>query len=208
MAESEVAAGVKHQFAGPNGGEFNGHALNLGAADAAFVDYKASPSEDDWFDAFDPSTWEHPFQPTPPPPAYRRPQVATALIASAVALAAIVVSAVLLVFRVGDPPEAPTRPHSDSSTEPQTTTPTPMPTPIATTTPPEAPPPAPAEPPPAQAPVINEPRVRTSETPRIRESGPPTPITRMPISVSPAPWGQQPNQRSDSSKNRRDRGLF
>lgn len=139
------------------------------------------------FDAFDTNTWY--FEPAPTP-WYRTKQAMTALIAAAAAAVALVVSGVLLVFRVPAPvsdetttsvtPTAPIAPTTAPSTQ------------LATSAPP-APPELPPPPPPvtSAAPVEAAPvetyrprsPTRTTKAPEIGVTR--TPATRSPISVAP-----------------------
>ncbi|MCT7661476.1 hypothetical protein [Mycobacterium deserti] len=146
---------------------------------------------DEWdgFDAFDSNTWY--FEPAPTP-WYRTTRAMWALLSTAAAAIAIVVSGVLLVFQPGQAVE-------DSTGEPPVTptaTSTAERTRLATSS---APPPAPPPPPTAsQAPVQQAPpqtrqrspsRSTTTKEPEIGVTR--TPATRSPISVAP----QRPNQR-------------
>jgi len=126
------------------------------------------------FDAFDTDTWR--FEPAPQP-WYRSKSALTALIATAAAAMALVVSAVLLVFRgpasaVEDSTSVtPTAPTTVASTEPRTSAPPPPPRPPPTSASPIAPGPVetyrPRNPP------------RTTKEPEIGVTR--TPITRSPI---------------------------
>jgi hypothetical protein len=150
--------------------------------------------EHDGFDAFDENTWDEHFTSVSTAPWYRSPQSRTLLVASAIALSAIVISVSLLVFRQ---PSA-----SDESTPLQSTTA--VTTPLATATrerppPPSPPPPPPPTEPPAppvvaepsaatQAPAVVRPSVRPRQTkPEIGVTR--SPVTRQPISVAPQPRG-------------------
>jgi hypothetical protein len=146
------------------------------------------PRESDGFDAFDENTWDVDFTPVSAAPWYRSPQSRTLLVASAVALSAIVISLSLLVFRQPS--------GSDQSTSVQSTTA--VTTPLATTTsekpPPPPPPPPPAPPPPApsavdEAPAVIRPSVRPRPTKEPEIGVTRTPVTRQPISVAPQPRG-------------------
>jgi hypothetical protein len=146
------------------------------------------PGVDGHFDAFNNNTWS--FKP-PPTPWYRTKQALTAIIGATAAMAAIVVSAVLLMFR-----------GSDSTVDGVTTSATPTaptsagPVPRATSAAPE--PSLPVEPPPPPAtasPVIPPPRYNPTYEPRPTK-GPEigvtrTPVTRSPISVAPQPRGNR-----------------
>jgi hypothetical protein len=131
------------------------------------------------FDAFNDHTWR--FEPAPPP-WYRTKRALTAIIAASAAVAAIVVSGVLLVFRG---PAANTVDEVTSSVTP--TAPTSAPVPVATSAEPEPPLP----PPETASPVNTAPRYiptyqpRPTKAPEIDVTR--TPVTRLPISVSPQP---------------------
>ncbi len=144
----------------------------------------------DGFDAFDENTWDEDFTPVAAVPWYRSPQSRVLLVASVVAVSAIVISVSLLVFR------QPTT--SDESTPVDTTTA--VTTPLATATseppPPPRPPPAPPPPPPPpapsavnQAPSVVRPSVRPRQTKEPEIGVTRTPATRQPISVAPQPRG-------------------
>ena len=77
------------------------------------------PKAHDGFDAFDENTWDDDFTPVSVTTWHRSSQARTLMIASAVALSAIVVSVVLLVFRGTPATEEPT----PSKSTPPTTTP-------------------------------------------------------------------------------------
>ncbi len=141
------------------------------------------------FDAFDESTWH--FDPSPPP-WYRTKQSAIALVATAVAAIALVVSGVLLVFRG----------PSTSVDETTSVTPT-APTTVAqseSASSPESPPPPPPPPPPpaetSAAPAA--PPAETYQPRPPRSTKPPeigvtrTPVTRLPLSVAPQRPGPRP----------------
>jgi hypothetical protein len=147
--------------------------------------------EHDGFDPFDENTWDEDFTPVSTAPWYRSPQSRTLLIASAIALSAIVISVSLLVFRH---PSA-----SDESTPLQGTTA--VTTPLATATRERPPPPSPPSPPPpsppappeqsaaTQAPAVVRPPVRPRQTKQPEIGVTRTPVTRQPISVAPQPRG-------------------
>jgi hypothetical protein len=137
------------------------------------------------FDAFNNNTWSF----TPPPtPWYRTKQALTAIIAASAAMAAIVVSGVLLAFR-----------GPDSTVEQVTSSVTPTaptsaaPIPLATNSEPE--PPLPPPPPPETASPVNPAPNNRNSTYQPRPSKAPeigvtrTPVTRAPISVAPQPRG-------------------
>jgi hypothetical protein len=132
------------------------------------------------FDAFNDHTWR--FEPAPPP-WYRTKRALTAIIAASAAVAAIVVSGVLLVFRgpadTVDEVTSSVTPTAPTSAEP---------VPQATS---EEPPPPPPPPPETASPVSTAPRYnptyqpRPSKAPEIGVTR--TPVTRLPISVAPQP---------------------
>jgi hypothetical protein len=144
------------------------------------------PEFDGHFDAFNNTTWS--FAP-PPTPWYRTKPALTAIIATSAAMAAIVVSGVLLAFR-----------GPDSTVEQMTSSVTPTaptsaePAPLATSAEPEPPLLPPPPPPPETAlPVNTGPRYnppaqsRPTKAPEIGVTR--TPVTREPISVAPQPRG-------------------
>jgi hypothetical protein len=142
--------------------------------------------EHDRFDAFNDSTWS--FKPAPTP-WYRTKQAMTAIVAAAAAMAAIVVSGVLLVFRGEDTAVT----EVTSSVTP--TAPTSV-APLQVASSDEPPPPALPSPSPAPetaSPVYQAPRPNTvveSRPTRAPEIGVTrTPVTRQPISVAPQPRG-------------------
>jgi hypothetical protein len=150
------------------------------------------PAVNGHFDAFNNNTWSF----TPPPtPWYRTKQALTAIIAATTAIAAIVVSGVLLVFRGSDSVDPVT-----SSVTP-TAPPSVEPVPRATSAAPEPPlPPPPPPPPPETASQVNttptnsNPAVgpRPTKEPEIGVTR--TPVTRAPISVAPQPRGSRGNR--------------
>lgn len=150
------------------------------------------PAVDGHFDAFNNNTWSF----TPPPtPWYRTKQALTAIIAATTAIAAIVVSGVLLVFRGSDSVDPVT-----SSVTP-TAPPSVEPVPRATSAAPEPPLPPPPPPPPPEtasqvntAPTNSNPAVgpRPTKEPEIGVTR--TPVTRAPISVAPQPRGSRGNR--------------
>jgi cell division septation protein DedD len=130
------------------------------------------------FDAFNYNTWS--FRPAPMP-WYRTKQALTAIIAASAAVAAIVVSGVLLVFRG----PANTVDKVTSSVTP--TAPTSAPVAVATSAEPPPPPP-----PPETASAVNTaPRYNPTYQPRPTKAPEigvtRTPVTRLPISVAPQP---------------------
>lgn len=149
---------------------------------------EAQPPTHDGFDAFDENTWGEDFRPVVAPPWYRSPQSRTLLIASAAALAAMVISVSLLVFRG----------PSDSSVKTPVQRTTAVTTPVATTTATSqrpAPPPPPPPPPPPEPTTVNQAPAAPRQTVRPRPTKEPeigvtrTPATRSPISVAPQPRG-------------------
>jgi hypothetical protein len=131
------------------------------------------------FDAFNDNTWSYK---SPPMPWYRTKQALTAIIAASAAVAAIVVSGVLLVFRgpanTVDEMTSSVTPTAPTSAEP-----------VATSA--ESEPPLPPPPPETASPVNTAPRYnptyqpRPSKSPEIGVTR--TPVTRLPISVAPQP---------------------
>jgi negative regulator of sigma E activity len=118
-------------------------------------------------------------------PWYRTKQALIAIVAASAAVAAIVVSGVLLVFRgpanTIDEVTSSVTPTAPTSAEP---------VPVATSTGPE--PPLPPPPPPETAsPVNTAPRYNPSYQPRPTKAPEigvtRTPVTRLPISVAPQP---------------------
>ena len=178
-------------------------------SDDNFRDYHPDPDDPGHFDAFNINTWS--FRPAPTP-WYRSRQAVTAIIAASAAMVAIVVSAVLLVFRgQGDTvtddvtssvtPTAPTSaaPVQVASSEgpppplpppPETATPPPPPETASPPPPPETasppPPPETAASPVNPAPTYEAPRVQPRQT-----KGPEINVTRSPISVAPQPRGNR-----------------
>ena len=148
--------------------------------------WDSQPDSDDTgqFDAFNMNTWRF----TPPPtPWYRTKQSLTAIMAAAVAMAAIVVSAVLLVFRgpastVEEVTSSvmPTAPTSAAPVQADTSAELPPPLP-----PPPAPPPETVASPVNTAPNIPTYQPRPTKAPEIGVTR--TPVTRSPMSVAPQP---------------------
>jgi hypothetical protein len=132
------------------------------------------------FDAFNDHTWR--FEPAPPP-WYRTKQALTAIIAASAAVAAIVVSGVLLVFR------GPANTVDEVTSSVTPTAPTSAPVPVATSAEPE--PPLPPPPPETASPVNTAPRYNPTYQPRPTKAPEigvtRTPVTRLPISVAPQP---------------------
>jgi hypothetical protein len=133
------------------------------------------------FDAFNDNTWS--FRPAPVP-WYRTKQALTAIIAASAAVAAIVVSGVLLVFR------GPANTVDEVTSSVTPTAPTSVePAPVATSAEPE--PPLPPPPPETASPVNTAPRYNPTYQPRPTKAPEigvtRTPVTRLPISVAPQP---------------------
>jgi cell division septation protein DedD len=130
------------------------------------------------FDAFNDHTWR--FEPAPPP-WYHTKRALTAIIAASAAVAAIVVSGVLLVFR------GPANTVDEVTSSVTPTAPTSAPVPVATSAEPEPPPP----PPETASPVNTAPRYNPTHQPQPTKAPEidvtRTPVTRLPISVSPQP---------------------
>ena len=158
-------------------------------ADLDYLLAHDQPQQHDGFDAFDENTWDEDFTPASGAPWYRSGQSRTLMIASAVALSAIVISVSLLVFR-----------HpltSDESTPVDNTTAVTTPLATATSEPPPPPPPPAAPPPPSQAepsavnqaPAVVRPSARPKPTSKPEIGVTRTPVTRQPISVAPQPRG-------------------
>jgi hypothetical protein len=143
------------------------------------------PNDAGHFDAFNDDTWS--FRP-PPMPWYRTKQALTAIIAASAAVAAIVVSGVLLVFRgpasTVDEVTSSVTPTAPTSAEP---------VPVATSAEPE--PPLPPPPPETASPVNTAPRYNPTYQPRPTKAPEigvtRTPVTRLPISVAPQPRSGQ-----------------
>jgi hypothetical protein len=146
-----------------------------------FSDNQPDPDDNGHFDAFNVTTWR--FTPAPTP-WYRTKQALTAIVAASAAVAAIVVSGVLLVFRgpggTVDEVTSSVTPTAPTSAQPA---------PVATSAEPEPPlPPPPSE---TASPVNTAPRYNPTYQPR-RTKAPEigvtrTPVTREPISVAPQP---------------------
>ena len=129
------------------------------------------------FDAFNMKTWSF----TPPPaPWYRTKPAVTAIIAASAAMAAIVVSGVLLVFR--GPGSA-----LDGGTSSVTPTAPTSADPVQVATSAAPPPPLPPPPPPETASPINTaPTYNPTSQPRPTKA-PQLNVTRLPMSVAPQP---------------------
>ncbi|MFG1934890.1 hypothetical protein ACGFK1_30260 [Mycobacterium sp. NPDC048908] len=137
----------------------------------------------DGFDAFNASTWS--FKPAPVP-WYRTKQAMTAIVAASAAMAAIVVSGVLLVFRGGADGTVPEVTSSVTPTAP--TSVAPLQVASSEAAPPPAPPP-PAPPPETAAPVNQAPRYEAPRVQPRQTKGPEINVTRSPLSVAPQPRG-------------------
>ena len=139
------------------------------------------PRDRDGFDAFDENTWGEIFTSASTTPWYRTRQAQTLLLASGVALSAIVISVVLLAFRG---PSSDSKPSSVQATTPPATTA------LATMTsqaPPPPPPPPGPPPPPEPSPVQRAPAA--VERPPVQQQrptkAPEINVTRLPMSVAP-----------------------
>jgi hypothetical protein len=167
-----------------------------------FWDNQPDPDDPGHFDAFNINTWN--FTPAPPP-WYGTRQAVTAIIAASTAMVAIVVSAVLLVFRgegntVDDVTSSvtPTAPTSAAPVEVASSEapPPPLPPPPETA----SPPPETASPPPETASPANTApsynptyQPRPTKEPEIGVTR--TPVIRSPISVAPQPRGPHSGNR-------------
>jgi hypothetical protein len=134
---------------------------------------------DGQFDAFNMKTWS--FTPAPTP-WYRSKPAVTAIIAASAAVAAIVVSAVLLVFRGpgntldgGTSSVTPTAPTSADSVQ------------VATSAAP--PPPLPPPPPPQTASPVNTAPAYNPTSQPLPTKAPQINVTRLPLSVAPQSRG-------------------
>ena len=164
--------------------------------DDNFWDNQTDPDAPGHFDAFNINNWN--FTPAPTP-WYRTRQAVTAIIAASTAMAAIVVSAVLLVFRgegntVDDVTSSvtPTAPTSAAPAQVASSEAPPPPLPPETAAPetaaPETAAPETAASPANTAPSYNPTyQPRPTKEPEIGVTR--TPITRSPISVAPQPRG-------------------
>ena len=145
-----------------------------------FWDNQPDPDDNGHFDAFNVTTWS--FTPAPTP-WYRTKQALTAIIAASAAVAAIVVSGVLLVFR------GPANTVDEVTSSVTPTAPTSAPVPVATSA--EPGPPLPPPPPATASPVNTAPRYNPTYQPRPTKAPEigvtRTPVTRLPISVAPQP---------------------
>jgi hypothetical protein len=161
-----------------------------------FWDNQPDPDDNGHFDAFNVTTWS--FKPAPTP-WYRTKQALTAIIAASAAVAAIVVSGVLLLFRGQSEtvnevtssvtPTAPTSaaPVQVASSEAPSppASPPPPPPPPAETAPPAPPPPAET----AASPMNPAPNYQAPRVPQRQTKGPEINVTRAPISVAPQQRG-------------------
>ncbi|HEX9499412.1 MAG TPA: hypothetical protein VF926_13820 [Mycobacterium sp.] len=142
-----------------------------------FWDNQPDPDDNGHFDAFNVTTWS--FTPAPTP-WYSSKQALTAIIAASAAVAAIVVSGVLLVFR------GPSGTVDEVTSSVTPTAPTSaQPAPVATSAEPE--PPLPPPPPETASPVNTAPRYEAPRVQPRRTKGPEINVTRSPISVAPQP---------------------
>jgi hypothetical protein len=176
--------------------------------DDNFWDNQTDPDAPGHFDAFNINNWN--FTPAPTP-WYRTRQAVTAIIAASTAMAAIVVSAVLLVFRgqgdtvVDDVTSSvtPTAPTSAAPAQVASSEAPPPPLPPETAAPetaaPETAAPETAAPETAASPANTAPsynptyQPRPTKEPEIGVTR--TPITRSPISVAPQPRGPNTGHR-------------
>jgi hypothetical protein len=146
-----------------------------------FWDNQPDPDDNAHFDAFNVNTWS--FKPAPTP-WYRTKQALTAIIAASAAVAAIVVSGVLLVFRgpggTVDEVTSSVTPTAPTSAQQA---------PVATSAAPGPPePPLPPPPPPETAsPVNTAPRYEAPRVQPRQTKGPEINVTRSPMSVAPQP---------------------
>jgi hypothetical protein len=146
-----------------------------------FWDNQPDPDDNGHFDAFNVTTWS--FKPAPTP-WYRTKQALTAIIAVSAAVAAIVVSGVLLVFRgpggTVDEVTSSVTPTAPTSAQPA---------PVATSAAPEPPLPPPLPPPPPEtaSPVNTAPRYEAPRVQPRQTKGPQINVTRSPMSVAPQP---------------------
>jgi hypothetical protein len=149
--------------------------------DDNFWDNQPDVADSGHFDAFNDSTWS--FRPAPVP-WYRTRQAMTAILAASAAVAAIVVSGVLLVFRGAD---GTVNDNTSSVTPTAPTSVAPLQVASSEAPPPEPPPP----PPPTETAAPVNPGGGPNPTYEPRPTKPPeigvtrTPITRLPISVAP-----------------------
>lgn len=155
--------------------------------DNLWDDNQAIPThafDTDRFDSYGATRWD--FKPAAPTPWYRTKQATVALIATALAAVALVVSGVLLLFGglpgPGSGAEATTSPAATTSVAPASPPRTSRPVPP----PPPPPPPSTEAPAPAnRAPTYWPPQTRQTNKPEIGVTR--TPVTRSPISVAPQP---------------------
>jgi hypothetical protein len=157
-----------------------------------FWDNQPEVDDPGHFDAFNDDTWS--FTPAPTP-WYRTKQAMTAIVAASAAVAAIVVSGVLLVFQ-GSGGSFNDQPSSVTPTAPTSV----APVQVASS---EAPPPEPPPPPPPTETVASPVNPGSGSNPRYepRPTKPPeigvtrTPVTRLPISVAPQQRGPRNGNR-------------
>jgi hypothetical protein len=153
--------------------------------DDSFWDNQPDVDGTGHFDAFNDNTWS--FTPAPVP-WYRTKQAMTAIVATSAAVAAIVVSGVLLVFRGSD---GTVEDNTSSVTPTAPTSAAPVQVASSAAPSPEPPPPPPTE---TAASPLN-PGSGYNPTYEPRPTKPPeigvtrTPITRLPISVAPQQRG-------------------
>ena len=162
--------------------------------DDNFWDNQPDVGDQDRFDAFNVNTWS--FAPAPTP-WYRTKQALTAIIAASAALAAIVVSGVLLVFRG---PDSTVDEVTSSVTPTAPTSAAPVDEATSAAPPPQLPPPPPPSPPESVAsPVNTAPRYNPTYQPRPTKEPEigvtRTPVTRAPISVAPQQRGPRTGSR-------------
>jgi hypothetical protein len=155
-----------------------------------FWDNQPDPDDNGHFDAFNVTTWS--FKPAPTP-WYRTKQALTATIAASAAVAAIVVSGVLLVFRgpagTVDEVTSSVTPTAPTSAQPVPLAPSAAPEPPLPPPPPPPPPPLPPPPPPPETalPVNTAPRYEAPRVQPRQTKGPEINVTRSPMSVAPQP---------------------
>jgi hypothetical protein len=181
VADDQAGGNFDYLFADTGDDESQEPSGEIDDADREHFGYLLDPEPDANFDAFDESTWPPHFPPsaTPQRRAHWRKETA-ALIASAVALVAIVVSVALLAVRSGGATSAPEPSMSTTSAGTAVAT-------AESTSSPAPPPPPPPPPVTDPAPVVHQPR-HFSSGPANPSPGPTlTPVTRSPLSVSPNP---------------------
>jgi hypothetical protein len=155
--------------------------------DDNFWDNQPDVDDHERFDAFNVDTWS--FKPAPTP-WYRTKQAMTAIVAASAALAAIVVSGVLLVFRS---PGDTVNQVTTSVTPTAPTSAAPIQVASSEAAEPSRPPPPPPPPETVASPVNPAPRYNPTYEPRPAKAPEigvtRTPVTRQPISVAPQPRG-------------------